>query len=192
MRVVRLAYSPIQEFVGGSDWMNTERHNILAKAEGNPTPAQMRLMLRSLLADRFKLVVHKETREKPAFALVLARPDGKLGPSLRRSEVDCSPSNRDKAPKGACGFRAGPGILSSRSATMDMLASELILTGRLVVNRTGLTGSYDLDLRWMPDEFETSADLIIGLREQLGLKLEEIRAPVEVIVIEKAERPSEN
>jgi uncharacterized protein (TIGR03435 family) len=123
---------------------------------------------------------------------VLARPDGKLGPSLKRSEIDCSPANRDKAPKGACGFRAGKGILSSRSATMEMLASELILTGRIVVDRTGLTGSYDLDLRWTPDEFETSSELITALREQLGLKLEATRAPVEVIVIDKAERPSEN
>jgi uncharacterized protein (TIGR03435 family) len=192
MRVVRLAYSPIQEFAGASGWMDTERFDILAKAEGNPTRQQLQLMLRSLLADRFKLVVHKETREKPAFALGLARPDGKLGPSLRPSEVDCSPGNRDRVPKGSCGFRAGRGFLSSRSATMGMLASELILTGRLVVDRTGLTGSYDLDLRWTPDEFETSSELITALREQLGLKLEAIRAPVEVIVVDKAERPSEN
>jgi len=192
MRVVRLAYSPIQEFAGASGWMDSDRFDILAKAEGSPTRQQLQLMLRALLADRFQLVVHKETREKPAFALVLARADGKLGPSLRPSEVDCSPANRDKAPKGACGFRAGPGLITSRSATMGMLASELILTGRLVVDRTGLTGSYDLDLRWTPDEFETSSELITALREQLGLKLEAIRAPVEVIVVDKAERPSGN
>jgi uncharacterized protein (TIGR03435 family) len=192
MRVVRLAYSPIQEFAGQSGWMDTERFDVLAKAEGNPTRQQLQLMLRTLLADRFKLVVHKETREKPAFALVLARPDGKLGPSLRPSDVDCSPANRDRAPQGACGFRAGPGLISSRSATMGMLAAELILIGRLVVDRTGLTGSYDLDLRWTPDEFETSSELITALREQLGLKLEAIRAPMEVIVVDKAERPSEN
>jgi bla regulator protein BlaR1 len=192
LRMIRLAYAPIQEFVGGTGWIDTERYDVVAKAEGQPNRPQMHLMLRSLLADRFKLAVHKETREKPAFALVLARPDGKLGPSLKRSEIDCSPANRDKAPKGACGFRAGKGILSSRSATMEMLASELILTGRIVVDRTGLTGSYDLDLRWTPDEFETSSELITALREQLGLKLEATRAPVEVIVIDNAERPSEN
>lgn len=192
LRVVRLAYAPIQEFVGGTGWIDSERYDILAKADGQPTRQQMQLMLRSLLADRFKLVVHKETREKPAYALVLARPDGKPGPGLRRSEVDCSPANRDKAPKGACGFRAAQGLIASRSATMEMLAAELILTGRLVVNRTGLTGAYEFDLRWTPDEFDTSSELITALREQLGLKLEPIRAPVEVIVIDKAERPSEN
>jgi bla regulator protein BlaR1 len=192
MRVIRLAYSPIQEFTGGPGWIESERYDIVAKAEGTPTRPQLQLMLRSLLADRFQVVVHKETREKPAFALVLARPDGKLGPTLRKSEVDCSPANRDKAPKAACGFRAGPGLITSRSATMEMLASELIMTGRLVVDRTGLTGTYELDLRWTPDEFETGAALVTALREQLGLKLEAIRAPVEVIVVDKAERPSAN
>lgn len=192
LRLIRLAYAPIQEFVGGTGWIDSERYDILAKAEGQPNRQQMQLMLRSLLADRFKLVVHKETREKPAFALVLARADGKLGPGLRPSEVDCSPGNRDKAPKGACGFRAAQGIISSRSATMEMLAGELILTGRLVVDRTGLKGAYEFDLRWTPDEFQTSSELIVALREQLGLKLEPIRAPVEVIVIDQAERASEN
>ena len=192
IRVIRLAYAPIQEFVGGPGWIESDRYDIVAKAEGTPTRPQLQLMLRSLLADRFKLVVHKETREKPAYALVLARPDGKLGPALRKSEVDCSPANRDKAPKGACGFRAGQGLITSRSATMEMLASELIMTGRLVLDRTGLTGAYELDLRWTPDEFETGAALVTALREQLGLKLEAIRAPVEVIVVDKAERPSEN
>jgi uncharacterized protein (TIGR03435 family) len=192
LRMIRTAYSPIQEFSGGPGWIESDRYDIVAKAEGTPTRPQLQLMLRALLADRFQLVVHKETREKPAFALVLARADGKLGPSLRRSEVDCSPANRDKAPKGACGFRAGQGLIMSRSATMEMLAAELIMTGRLVVDRTGLTGTYEFELRWTPDEFEAGAALATALREQLGLKLEAIRAPVEVIVVDKAERPSEN
>ena len=85
-RVIRLAYGPIQEFVGGPGWIETEHYDITAKTEGNPSREQLQLMLRSLLADRFKLVVHKETRDLPAYALVLARRDGKLGPSLRRSE----------------------------------------------------------------------------------------------------------
>jgi uncharacterized protein (TIGR03435 family) len=75
---------------------------------------------------------------------------------------------------------------------MDMLAAELIMTGRLVVDRTGLTGAYELELRWTPDEFEAGGALATALREQLGLKLEAIRAPVEVIVVDKAERPSAN
>jgi uncharacterized protein (TIGR03435 family) len=149
-------------------------------------------MLRSLLADRFKLVVRKETRDLPAYALVLARRDGKLGPSLRRSNTDCSPSNRQSVPAGSCGFKIGDGALAGRGTTMDKLAAELILTGRLVVDRTGLTGGFDMDLQWAPDELGTNADLFGALQEQLGLKLEAIRAPIEVVVIESAAKPSEN
>jgi len=191
-RVIRLAYGPIQEFAGGPGWIESEHYDITAKAAGNPTREQLQLMLRSLLADRFKLVVHKETRDLPAFALVLARRDGKLGPSLRRSDADCSPGNQEKAPPGACGFRIGDGALMGRGATIGRLAAELILTGRLVVDRTGLTGAFDMDLKWTPDELGTHADLFTALQEQLGLKLEAIRAPVEVIVIDSAEKPSEN
>jgi uncharacterized protein (TIGR03435 family) len=75
---------------------------------------------------------------------------------------------------------------------MDKLAAELILTGRLVVDHTGLTGGFDMDMKWTPDELGTNADLFGALQEQLGLKLEAIRAPVEVIVIESAAKPSEN
>jgi uncharacterized protein (TIGR03435 family) len=149
-------------------------------------------MLRSLLADRFKLVVRKETRDLPAYTLVLARRDGKLGPSLRRSNSECSPSNGQTAPAGSCGFNIGDGALAGRGATMEKLAAELILTGRLVVDRTGLTGGFDMDMKWTPDELGTNADLFGALQEQLGLKLEAIRAPVEVIIIESASKPSEN
>ena len=78
-RVMGLAYLPVQEIIGGPDWINTERFDIEGKAEGTPNQEQMREMLRSLLADRFKLVVHRETRQMPAYALTLARTDGTLG-----------------------------------------------------------------------------------------------------------------
>jgi len=191
-RMIRLAYSPIQEFVGGPGWIESEHYDVVAKAEGNPTRTQLHLMLRTLLADRFKLVVHKETRDLPAFALVLARRDGKLGPSLRKSEADCSAASPAKASPGSCGFRVGEGVLTGRGATMEKLASELVLTGRLVVDRTGLNGTFDMDLQWTPDELTTNAVLFSALQQQLGLKLEAIRAPVEVIVIDSAAKPSEN
>src|SRR5205085_2009539 len=93
--VIGLAYAPIQEFTRGPGWIESERYDITSKTEGNPGRQQLQLMLRSLLADRFKLVVHKETRDSPAYALVLARSDGKPGPSLRRSNADCpEPSQR--------------------------------------------------------------------------------------------------
>lgn len=191
-RIVRLAYGPVQQFDGGPAWIETETYDITAKAAGNPTREQLQLMLRSLLADRFKLVVHKETRNLPAYALVLARRDGKLGPSLRRSEADCSPANRQQAPAGSCGFRISDGTVAGRGATLEKLAAELILTGRLVVDRTGLAGNFDIDMKWTPDELGTNAELFTALQDQLGLKLEAIRAPVEVIVIDSAQRPAAN
>jgi uncharacterized protein (TIGR03435 family) len=191
-RVVRLAYAPIQEFGGGPGWIESEAYDIIAKAAGNPSRNELQLMLRSLLADRFRLVVHKETRDLPAYALTLARRDGKLGPSLRRSDADCSTDNRQKQGASPCGFRIGDGALVGRGATIEKLAAELILTGRLVVNRTGLNGVFDMDMKWTPDELGTNADLFTALQEQLGLKLEAIRAPVEVIVIDSASRALEN
>jgi uncharacterized protein (TIGR03435 family) len=128
----------------------------------------------------------------PAYALTLAKRDGKLGPSLRRSDADCSSDNGPKPAASPCGFRIGDGALLGRGATIEKLAAELILTGRLVVNRTGLSGVFDMDMKWTPDELGTNADLFTALQEQLGLKLEAIRAPVEVIVIDSASRPLEN
>ena len=82
-RVIGLAYRPVQEFIGGPDWINTDRFDIEGSVEGTPTQDQMLEMLRSLLADRFKLAVHRETRQMPAYALTLARGDGRLGAELR-------------------------------------------------------------------------------------------------------------
>jgi bla regulator protein BlaR1 len=198
-RVVGLAYAPIQEFTGGPGWIESDRFDITAKAEGNPGREQLQLMLRCLLADRFKLVVHKQTRDSAAYALVLARSDGKLGSSLHPTKAVCTPPDQVKGPPepgrvpaGVCGVRLGNGALAGRGISMERLAAELIVVGRMVVDRTGLTGIFDMDVQWTPDEEGTNADLFRALREQLGLKLEATRAPVEVIVIDSAGRPSEN
>jgi uncharacterized protein (TIGR03435 family) len=196
-RMIGLAYSPIQEFEGGPGWIDSDRYDVQAKAEGTPTQDGLQLMLRSLLADRFKLIVRKETRERPAYVLSLARSDGKLGPSLRPAASECSPGGAGKAkgkgtaPASGC-YRLGNGSLTGRGGTIERLAGELNILGRLVVDRTGLKGLFDMDLQWMPDDEGTNADLFTAIREQLGLKLDATRAPVEVIVIDSAARPSEN
>jgi uncharacterized protein (TIGR03435 family) len=194
-RMIASAYSPIQEFEGGPGWIDSEHYDVQAKAEGSPAQEGLQLMLRSLLADRFKLVVRKETRERPAYALSLARSDGKLGPRLRPAAGECSPGAagkaKGKAPAAGC-FRLGNGTLTGRGGTLERLAAELNISGRLVVDHTGLKGNYDMDLQWAPDEEGTNADLFTAIREQLGLKLEATRAPVEVIVIDSAAKPSEN
>jgi uncharacterized protein (TIGR03435 family) len=197
-RVISLAYAPIQEFTGGPGWIESERYDITAKAEGNPGRAQLQLMVRSLLADRFKLVVHKQTRDSSAYALVLARSDAKLGRSLHPAKGDCTPVTPGvgpppaRGPAGGCGARLGNGALAGRGISMERLAAELNVTGRVVVDRTGLTGLFDLDVEWTPDEEGTNADLFRALRDQLGLKLAGTRVPVEVIVIDSAAKPSEN
>jgi uncharacterized protein (TIGR03435 family) len=190
-RVMGLAYLPVQEFVGGPDWINSDRFDIEGKAEGRPNQEQMREMLRSLLADRFKLVVHRETRQMPAYALTLARADGRLGPELRRA-----------APCERCGgFSVGSGAMKGTGITMRQLAAELPSTteGRYVVDRTGLDGMFDVTLTWSADALspnaptaEQAASIFVAIQEQLGLKLEPTTAPIEAIVIDRAERPAEN
>ncbi len=122
------------------------------------------MMLRTLLADRFKLVMHKETKELPIFELVLARQDGRLGPQLRPAAVDCAaraaaaragtppPASSGPPGPGSCGITMNPVSVRGGGATMAMLAS--LLEGpaqRLVIDRTGLTGNWDLEVNYTPD-----------------------------------------
>lgn len=209
-RMIRTAYQ-VQEFqvVGGPEWVDVDRFDVQATfPEGTP-PGQANVMLRALLADRFKLAVHTETRERPVFALVTARGDGRAGPGLRASTIDC-------AAKGAqpCSMSMGPGFIRIRGRTMadfTTLLSRLSLTGsslnRLIINRTGLEGRYDAELKFTPDVVPppglplpagfpaidpNGPSIFTALQEQLGLKLDAQRAPVDVLVIDRAERPTEN
>jgi uncharacterized protein (TIGR03435 family) len=213
--IIRNAYG-VQNFqiVGGPDWINSDRWDIVAKAEGDTPPPQMLLMVRTLLAERFKLVVHIEMRDTPVFALVIARSDGQLGPQLRRSTVDCATliaaaQARKEAPpntingRPSCGTRITAGTMMTTATTMADVARNLSpIAGRSVVDKTGLTGGFDLDLSWAPEP-QPSADaaarpasdlpsLFTAVQEQLGLKLDSQRAPIETLVIDSAERPTED
>ena len=175
-RVIGLAYRPVQEFIGGPDWINTDRFDIEGSVEGTPTQDQMLEMLRSLLADRFKLAVHRETRQMPAYALTLARGDGRLGVELR-AVPPCTPPP------------ASPASPERRSAT----------EGRYVVDRTGLSGTFDVNLTWNAEarsptatSADSAASIFAAIQEQLGLRLVPITTPIEVIVIDRAERPASN
>lgn len=214
--LIRYAYQ-VQgsELAGGEGWLDSERFDIAAKAESNATPNQIRAMLRSLLADRFRLKVHRETRELPIYALTLSRSDGRFGEQLRRSTVDCANVSADAPPRDAngrmlCGY--GPGAPSSsgrrmlglRGVTMAELANHLEpLVGRHVVDRTEASGYFDMDFDFtlelqppppppgVPDPFDRQAfqTIFSVLPEQLGLKLDSQRANVDVLVIDHAERP---
>lgn len=191
MRVIGLAYRPIQEFEGGPDWIRTDRFDIEAKADGTPTQEQMLRMLRALLADRFGLVARPEARPKPVYALVLARRDGQLGPGLRASDAAC------QSGPGTCPVRMQDGALTSMGLTMPRLASELSFVGRPVVDRTGLTGAFEVDLRWSPEAEPGGAtpdapSIFTAVQEQLGLKLEPSTGPVDVLVIDRAMKPAAN
>jgi uncharacterized protein (TIGR03435 family) len=193
----------------------------MATTHADVPPMEARAMLRTLLADRFQLAGHSEKRELPIYELRLVREDRRLGPQLRPSGAECAPMRGPARGLGAPSFAAAPppppphpgvvvplpstaarmnalGHWSLRHETMAFVAQRL--TGdssRPVFDRTGLEGPYDLDLTFSSDVAvaagTTEALTLEGaLREQLGLRLEPARAPVEVIVIDRAERPTEN
>jgi uncharacterized protein (TIGR03435 family) len=201
-RVVGLAYRPVQEFIGGPDWINTDRFDIEGRVEGTPNQEQMQEMLRSLLADRFKLAVHRETRQMPAYALTLARGDGRLGAELRAVPPCTPPPASPASPEQRCGgFAVGGGSLKGTGVTMTQLAAELpsATEGRDVVDRTGLSGTFDVNLTWNADALsptttsaESAASIFAAIQEQLGLRLVSITTPIEVIVIDRADRPASN
>jgi uncharacterized protein (TIGR03435 family) len=228
--LIRSAYQ-LQDFqiVGAPDWINSERFDIIAKAEGDVppppigTPGPMQFMIRNLLAERFKLVVHTDTRDLPIYAMVPARSDGKPGPQLRPSTIDCAammargrnggPPPTPPAPgeRPACGMRIGAGTMSAGGFPLSQLATTLSqFVQRVVVDRSGLTGNYDLDLTWTPDRSlqggpggppppgapplppvdPDGPSIFTAIQEQLGLKLDAQRGPVEVLVIDSVERPT--
>jgi len=201
-RVIGLAYRPVQEFIGGPDWINTDRFDIEGRVEGTPTQDQMLEMLRSLLAERFKLAVHRETRQMPAYTLTLARGDGRLGAELRAVPPCTPPPESPASPARRCGgFAVAGGSLKGTGVTMTQLAAELpsATEGRYVVDRTGLSGTFDVNLTWNADALSptttsagSAASIFAAMQEQLGLRLVSITTPIEVIVIDRADRPASN
>ena len=205
-------------FAHSPKWITTDRYSIDARSPGNPTKDQMRLMVQSLLADRFKLATHIESHEGPVLALTSVQA-GKLGPKLipHAGGTACDEPGPSPGP-GLAGFPPGCGsfallrisggasmLAGYRDATMDMLAASLaqiLGRGRTVIDRTGLTGRYDFTLQWAPDpppsDSPTAQQAPAGptsleaLRDELGLKVESTRGPVQVLVVDHVERPSEN
>jgi uncharacterized protein (TIGR03435 family) len=195
-------------------WVADDRFDIQAKAPvANPMKDQMRLMMQALLADRFKLAVRFETKESPVLALVLVKP-GKLGPKLlphaEGPPCDAVPSPDVFPPKcSLMGMTVNSGARKggSRDTTMALIADALPSMSRLglpVVDQTGLSGRFDFTLEWSPDTngpppqpgeplFDTQGPSFqAALREQLGLKLESTKAPLQILRIDHIEKPSEN
>jgi uncharacterized protein (TIGR03435 family) len=194
-RVIGLAYAPLPASLidGGPGWLSTDRFEIHAKFEGNPPREQIQQMLRAMLAERFKLRTHMETRPARVFALTVEKP-GVLGPALRPAEIDCANRPSNGGGPGCGGFQYTDGLLRGRDATLDRIAGELPVE-RIVVNRTRLTGRYDVELRWTSDPSAATAPdappgLVTALREQLGLRLQTDTVPMEHLVIDSVARPS--
>lgn len=206
------------QIVGTPPWGEQLRFEVNAIAEGDPPPAQMTEMVRRMLTDRFKLKVRTEPREVDAYALVLARQDGRLGPGIQPSSVDCQavaearkrgevapPAPSERPQCGSMGqVRNTPaGRVQSMRAGAVRLSSVVAIAqsalGRPVLDQTGLTGTYDIDLEFAREELRATPDagtpssapsITTALQEQLGLRVVPGRHNMNVLVIEHVERPT--
>jgi uncharacterized protein (TIGR03435 family) len=185
-------------------WAQDQRYEINARTRERK-PGELLPMMRNLLAERFALKVHRELRPMPAYALSLARPDRSLGPSLQRVARDCKAAPAKDS--GGCWHSFGVGRYRASGQEWKAFVSilEISLTGRPIVDKTGLSGQFDITVEWNPDirrvpesiinpptleELEARPVLFTAFREQLGLRLEPDTAPVEVLVIDSVERPT--
>ena len=200
--LVSVAYQiQTERVIGGPSWIDSTNFDIAAKAAGDPKPEEVREMLKSRLTERFKLVAPKEKRDLPVYALVPARRDGVLGPRMRTNPLDCTDraalqKARAAASKDAirpCELRFFPNRIRLGVATIATLVNSLSeIAGRPVVDRTGLSGTYDIDLEWAPTPEADGVSVFTAVQEQLGLRLEPSTALLDVVIIESAQRPTEN
>ena len=210
-KLIALAYR-LQDFevYGGPRWVDADHFDVEGiTKDTKASPDRARLMLQSLLAERFRLKVHRETRQLPVYALVI----DKRGPKIKLSADQISPTVNGPSQPGAGpnhgAFKFGAGSMIGNAVGLSLLAGLLSQhLDRRVIDRTGLEGRFDIQLRWTPGQGEAPFDpggnlvpavadfsgssIFTAIQEQLGLKLESKRGPVEVTVIDQAEKPSEN
>jgi uncharacterized protein (TIGR03435 family) len=185
--LIRNAYDVLPfQLAGGPRWMDTDMYDIMATTGTGVaiTQDQLPLLLRSLIAERFQLTVHWETRETTIYALVLDKGGPKFGGG---SDTQKPGINTRKGP--------GKAEMKGTGQPISILAGNLgNQLGRMVLDKTGLQGVYDWTLEWDPDPTvdSTSPSLLTALQQQLGLKLESQKGPMQTLVIERAERASEN
>jgi uncharacterized protein (TIGR03435 family) len=228
LRVLMEAAYELQSFqiVGGAEWVESEGYAVDARASGNPTHVQRKLMLQSLLEDRFQLRVHRESREMPVYTLVAARGGLKLPPPRGGSCVEetdvlgpladpgarLQPPDQGPTPAQRCGGLDVPleaGGARIRGGRVPMAEFVRVLSrvlGRPVTDQTGFSGVFDVDTQFLPDDatpglpppppgaipFGIASPSIFSAVRELGLQLESMKGPADVLVIDHAERPSQN
>ncbi len=218
--LIQAAYGIREDLISGApSWADSARFDIDAKVAGSDvdalkklTPEQRRLILQPLLADRFKLKMHTETKQLPVYELVLAKGGSKLNEATPGDTYANGIKGPDGVGRGGM-MKVGRGQLTSQAVPMTSLANMLAQQlHRTVIDKTGLTGKYDVELTWTPDQGadpmfkgpdgspqrgdaapDTSGPSIFtALQEQLGLRLQSAKGPVETLVIDHVEMPSEN
>jgi uncharacterized protein (TIGR03435 family) len=213
----RAAAEPVRDIENVPDWAR-DFYDITVKPSAGTDRTALPAMWKAMLADRLKLNAHVEHREKDGYALVLARSDGKLGPNLKPSDLDCTPRVQTSSPQPPpsppttfparedsakrCGMQAGRDYIVSGGMTMERLAQLASgwVGGVPVNDRTGLQGFYSVEMNFPADNTRAAgtaadpagSDELTALREQLGLKLEREKITIPVLVIDHIERPSEN
>ena len=198
------------QLVGGPSWVNSLNVDVIGRGAAGATRAEISAMVRTLLAERFNLVVRRETRDMPVYSLVVARDDRRLGPRMQAAMTDCSAAAAPgaAAPQTAsgqllCTTRMTPFTINAGGMTMARLAQTLSgIVDRVVTDETKLPGGYDLQLSFTPERLpppgaQPPADpdapsIFAALQEQLGLKLDARRGPVDMLVIDRIDQPKEN
>ncbi len=195
-------FGQMSRVIGLPEWTRSSRFDIVAKTPRETTTGPQELMmLQALLAERFKMVAHRETREIPVYALQLVRADGRLGPNLHLSQINCASADSDtlaalraaSPTRVVCAWTIYAGKFIASSERVQLLVPQLSArVDRPIVNQTGLSALFDWELEWPDPNAEPGAapSIFTTLREQLGLKLEPTRAAVGVVVIDHIERPT--
>jgi uncharacterized protein (TIGR03435 family) len=215
------------DVTGLPDWATKERFDVIATSDRkSTTPDERDAMLKAMLADRFKLLAHVEDREYDTYDLVLAREDGRLGPGLKRIDADCVAINAERTAASAAavaaglpppGPRVGPtdplppcflrtfsGLMEGQATLESVMMALRFTTGpRLIVDRTGLAGSYEIRMEFDPRPIPSGPEItppapdskptvFTALQDQLGLKLVPSRTTRPTLVVDRLERPTEN
>jgi uncharacterized protein (TIGR03435 family) len=218
LQFIRLAYGNLSpdRILNAPEWVTSERYDLVAKApEGVQAPRVMGSLMQSLLRERFAFDAHMETREMPIFELVLARRDGRLGPKLQRASCDCTGSKAEPGCKQGPEAAAFPEFDGLTCIQMGLPGRRLMrgfplrdfedqVNGRVVVDKTGLTGTWNVELEFTPEDpsgprdpsasdltpRETAPSFFTAVEEQLGLRFRPARGLVDVVVVDRIERPT--